>query len=139
MRVNCAYFHRTSFVTRASSEPSSASSKESSKEATLMEAGVPDPGAALEDDSICSKKIDAENLEEVGEEDERDENVNSSTKQVSVADFDPHIMLATLALDAAPPWTHEIETMCPRTESKKQKLLRERKRKMESAVRHSLI
>ena len=106
MRVNCAFFHKTAFVPQVSSGPSSASSSnETSKEETFMEAGVPDPGAALEDDSICSMMIDAETHEEIGEEDERTFTVNSSNKQVSIAASDPHIRPGSIALVAAPPWT----------------------------------
>ena len=107
MRVNCAFFHRTAFVPQVSSGPSSASSSnDSSNEETLMDAGVPDPRAALEDDRICSMMIEAETHEEIDEQDERDENVNSSVETVSdAASLDPHIMPGSSSLDAAPPWS----------------------------------
>ena len=107
MSFNCAFFHRIAFVPRGSSGPSSASSSnESSNEETLMEAGVPGPRAALDNDSICSMMIDADTPEEICEEGERNNTVNSSLETVSAAaSLDPHVMPGSSPLDAAPPWS----------------------------------
>ena len=47
-----------------------------------FDAGVTDSIAALEEDRVCSVMIDAETIEEVGDNDEEDGSVNSSVESI---------------------------------------------------------